>query len=524
MKKIILCACLSSFLLPVAADERPRLVVGIVISHFHPEWLEWYGAELSAGGFRRATGGQAWTMDYNYFYSQTGVDHASIYTGMLPADHGIISHAWHDRLRKGRQPAVASPEYLEVGSRGAGDIKSLSPRFLQAISLGSALKMSDATSKVFSIAMNGEEAVLSGGNSADLAIWYSEETGEWVSSTFYAGQLPAWLSRFNYTIDSDLFVNKGWAPLSREKNGIARFTRRAAPSSFYYDIARARRQYNTYRVLKATPHANTLVGALAGALVDGEQLGKDNVPDLLALNFSCLDYTYRDFAVDSPENKDVVLRLDQDLATLFATLDTRVGKGNYTVFLTFSEARELLPPELERLKVNSEYFAISRAVALMKSYLGLLYGPGDWIIDHDAAQVYLNRDLIAERGLNPREVQDRAADMMIDFEGISKVMTAHALASATSSSGANRLVQNSFYHKRSGDLLFCLQPTWTAELKELEDTHARYSRRSTVPLYLWGAGVPAGGGGRHDMADLLPTLCRILGLPVPYTARGNELF
>ena len=151
-------------------------MVGIVVSNFYPEWLRWYDAELSTGGFKRLMAGRTLTMYYSYFYSQTGVDHASIYTGTLPADHGIVSHAWYDYLRHKRQWAVESPEHTEVGS-GETTIKGSSPRFLQALSLGSALKMNNTSSKVFSIAMNSEEAVLSGGNSADMAIWYSEGTG-----------------------------------------------------------------------------------------------------------------------------------------------------------------------------------------------------------------------------------------------------------------------------------------------------------------------------------------------------------
>ncbi|MDR2130119.1 MAG: alkaline phosphatase family protein [Odoribacteraceae bacterium] len=523
MKKIILFLCFSFSSFAVAAGERPRLVVGIVISHFYPEWLQWYGPALSAGGFKRLTGGRSLTMDYNYFYSQTGVDHASLYTGMLPAEHGIVSHAWYDRLRKKRQDAVASPEHVEVGSAGTNEVKSFSPRFLRTLSLGSVLKMNDASSKVFSVAMNGEEAVLSGGNSADLAIWYSEETGEWITSSYYAPRLPAWLSRFNDTIDSDVFVRAGWTSLPRRQAGGGRPANRPGSSAgFYYDIARSRKEYNTYRVLKATPHANTLVRALAEALISGEGLGEDDAPDLLTLNFSCLDYMHRDFAVDSGENKDLVLRLDGELSALFAHLDASVGAGNYTVLLTVSEARELLPGELARLKVEAGYFSVSRASALIKSYLGLVYGDGEWLVDYDQGQLYLNRDLINERKLDPREMQERVAEMMIDFEGVDKVMTAYSLTRATSPPGTNRLVQNAFYHKRSGDVMFCLQPTWVPELKGVEDTYCRYSRRTVVPLYLWGAGIPAEIDGRQEVTGVMPLLCRILGIPLPYTIREDQ--
>jgi len=65
-------------------------------------------------------------------------------------------------------------------------------------------------------------------------------------------------------------------------------------------------------------------------------------------------------------------------------------------------------------------------------------------------------------------MQDKVADFMIEFEGVAKVMTAYSLTHTSFPEGINRLVQNSFSHKRSGDVLFCIHPTWVSELKELE--------------------------------------------------------
>lgn len=512
------------FSLGTYAQHKPKVVVGIVVSHFYPEWLEWYEQDLGSGGFKRLMKQAATlSMNYNYFYTQVGVDHASIYTGMLPSEHGIVSRAWYDRLRKNRQYSALSGMYHEIGT--GTNAYGLSPDFLQTISLGSAMKMNNAQSKVYGIAMNGDEAVFSGGSSADLAIWFNERNGKWISSDYYKPQLPDWLDQFNANVESDSFVAKGWMSLANESSGGAKLRNRIGlTNGFYYDIARTKREYNTYRVLKATPHANTLVRMLAERLIDEERLGQDNDPDLLTLNFSCLDYMHRDFTVDSEEEKDVVLRLDKDLEYLFAHLDAKVGKDNYTVFLTFSEMRELLPEDLRKMKVNSDYFSITKAVALLKSYLGLLYGPGDWIVDYDQGQIYLNRDLVEKNKLDLKEMQDKVANLLIDFEGVSKVITAYSLTHTAFPTGANQLVQNSFYHKRSGDVMFCLHPTWVSELKEIEDMYFRHSKRPIVPLYLYGAGLPSGLKGNYEMSDLLPTLCRILKIPVPYTAKGKPMF
>lgn len=53
MKKIILFVLMFSSFVSFAAENKTKLVVGVVISHFYPEWLEWYRQDLSAGGFKR---------------------------------------------------------------------------------------------------------------------------------------------------------------------------------------------------------------------------------------------------------------------------------------------------------------------------------------------------------------------------------------------------------------------------------------------------------------------------------------
>ena len=157
MKKVILFVLMFSSFISVRAENKTKLVVGIVINHYYPEWSEWYKQDLSEGGFKRITRqGAMLTMNYDYIYTQTGVDHATIYTGMLPMEHGIVSKQWFDRLRRSRQNAVQVGNYHEIGSQPGDSVRGLSPDYMQTISLGSALKMNNNLSKVYSIAMNGE--------------------------------------------------------------------------------------------------------------------------------------------------------------------------------------------------------------------------------------------------------------------------------------------------------------------------------------------------------------------------------
>ncbi len=508
---------ISTFLF--AADNKTKLIVGITVSNFYPEWLAIYGNDLSEGGLRRLTEqGRVIGADYAYLFSQTGVDQATLYTGMLPAEHGIVAHDWYDRLRKKRQNNVLSDNYLLLGEDG---VKGLSPDALQALTLGCAMKMNNAFSKVYSVAVNGEEAVLSGGSCANLALWLSESTGKWVSSDYYTDSLPGWLKSYNSKMESDFFIRRGWMSLADENANTTALRLKnkvGLGSGFFYDLAQAKRKFDTYRILKATPYANTLVTDLALELIRNERLGVDNDADLLALNYSSLDYMNRDFGVYSREFQDLVVRLDKDVEKLLNELDSRIGKGNYTVFLTFSEARELLPEELGKMRLSSGYFSIFKAVALLKSFLNLVYGEGDWIVDYDSEQIYLDRQLIEQKKVALKEIQDKIADFMIEFEGVGHVLTSYSLTHNASSAGKEVLFQNAFSQKRSGDILYSLVPTWVPTLKEREDNFARYSKRNRVPLYLYGAGVDAQLPDECQMIDLLPILCRILNIPVPYTA------
>ncbi len=518
MKAIVLGFLLGISGIVAMAGSKPKLVVGITISQFYPEWLTIYENELSEGGFRRIMNeGKSSMADYNYIFSQTGVDQATIYTGLLPSEHGVISHAWFDRLRNRRQSNVVAQDYRLIGEEGD---EGFSPDWLQALTLGCAMKMNNAFSKVYSISVNGEEAVLSGGSCANMAFWLSEKSGKWVSSDYYADSLPGWLNVYNARMESDYFVRRGWMSLGDEGGNTAALrwkNKIGLANVFFYDLAQAKRKYDTYRILKATPYVNTMVVDLATELMGAEQLGKDNDPDLLMLNFSCLDYMNRDFGVYAREFQDVVLRLDKDMERLLTELDNCVGEGNYVLFLTFSESRELLPEELEKIRLAGGYFSIFKAVALLKSFLNLMYGDGDWILDYDAGQIYLDRTLIAKNKIPLKDIQDKTADFMIEFEGVSRVVTAHSLTHNASSSGIELLFQNSFSQKRSGDVLYTLQPTWIPELKDPEDQFARYSKRHKVPLYLYGGGA-VGLPGECEMTSLLPFLCRLMEIPVPYTA------
>ena len=98
MKKIILFLALSIGI-NSQAQQRPKLVVGIVVDQMKMEYLYRFSDDFSANGFKRImnNGYTFHNMHYNYVPTYTAPGHASIYTGTTPSTHGIVGNDWFNK-------------------------------------------------------------------------------------------------------------------------------------------------------------------------------------------------------------------------------------------------------------------------------------------------------------------------------------------------------------------------------------------------------------------------------------------
>src|SRR5689334_13597442 len=85
-----------------STNEKPKLVVGIVVDQMRFEYLNRFQGKFGEGGFKRLMN-QGFTVKnghYNYVPTVTGPGHASVYTGSTPAIHGIIGNEFYDKQIK----------------------------------------------------------------------------------------------------------------------------------------------------------------------------------------------------------------------------------------------------------------------------------------------------------------------------------------------------------------------------------------------------------------------------------------
>lgn len=78
-------------------------------------------------------------------------------------------------------------------------------------------------------------------------------------------------------------------------------------------------------------------------LIKREGFGKDDVPDLLAINHKIIDHVGHEWHMHAPEMGDAVRYQDRDLVQLIRILDRLVGKGRWAMTMTADHGHTPLP-------------------------------------------------------------------------------------------------------------------------------------------------------------------------------------
>lgn len=535
MKRLLmLMITLSSFsaLAQNPDQPKPRLIVGIVVDQMRYDYLTRYWHRYGTEGFRKLfREGHAFTnTHFNYVPTYTGPGHASIYTGCTPSAHGIISNNWYDRKQK--KVIYVTDDSLVKGVGTMAAAGKMSPRPMISTTISDELRIaSNMRSKVMGIALKDRGAILPAGHSANGAYWYEGATGNWISSSWYMDALPPWVQSFNKDSVAKKLLKEIWTPLLptdqyKESTSdevayedlLAGHTRPVFPYNF------AQNAPGNFDVIKYIPAGNTLTKEFALAALRGEQLGKDEFTDILAISFSSPDYAGHQFGTHAIEMQDMYLRLDLELADLIRQIENEVGKGQVLFFLTADHAAIPNPQFLLDRKIPAGIFNITQVKDSLVRYMNSRYGMQSWILALEDDQVYLDHQLLSKNKLDYEEVCDDLAKVLLGFDGVAYTLTASDLQKGEFTFGIRSLVQKGFYPKRSGDVVLMLEPG-LIEYKAKGSTHgSAYTYDTHVPLIFYGAGISKGITTRFvEITDIAPTLAQMLGIQPPNTATGKTL-
>jgi len=499
MKKVLVLALAAACLLP-AAPKKPKLVVAIVFDQFRYDYLERFRSEYHAGFDRLLKDGAVFTSaHYEHFPTVTAVGHSTFLSGALPSESGIIGNEWYDRTEGRLVTSVSDPATKLVGGRGG---EGSSPQRFLVSTVGDELKMSNGgKSRVIGVSLKDRAAILPAGHMANGAYWLDNTTGNFVSSTYYFADVPAWVKSFNDARPADRYMGKEWLTHSMPK---------AAPA--------------IYAALAASPYGNEMVESFAEKALQNEQLGKHEDTDVLTVSFSSNDYIGHEYGSDSPEVHEISVRSDVLLDKLLQAVDRQVGLANVVVVMTADHGGGPVPEVNVARHMPGGRLARGVVANTVLKALKAKYGNFDWIANSEEHSLYLNLAQIAAQKLDRDEVARTAAQALATIPHVSRVYTREQLISgAVLNDYSGRLVLNGYYAPRGADVEFLLDPYWLNTT-----THASHGTTfdydTHVPVIFMGTGIRA---GRYDQSifvnDIAPTLANILHVETPSGSVGRVL-
>lgn len=519
--------------------EKPKLVVGIIVEQLRYDQIARFSDRYGDKGIRRLMneGTSFRNASYQSMLMESAPAHATISTGTEPSWHGITSDSWYFPLRNELVYCTQDPGVDPAG--GGYEAGLHSPLHMVASTFTDELKMATSNeAKVFGVGLKEHTAILSAGHAADAAYWYENSTGNWISSTWYIDSLPSWVNDFNAMLYPLSYLTRIW-DLSRPMHCYYDCVSDTSLTEigfdgrnyFPYDLKKLNNnmKINPLRessFIRETPYGNSLTTDFTKKLIEMEDIGKDDIPDFLTVCYSTTENIGLRFGPSSYEMADAIIRLDKEIEDLLDYLVDSVGKQNILVYFTSAHGIAEIPSVLTENRIPAGYFRIEQVLYLLRSYLKLIYGDGDWVKGYTGRQVYLNRTLIEDSDITIEEVQKTAARFLVQVTGVSSAYPFSEFVINDFGAGNLKRIINSYHPQRSGDIIITLNPGWVEAGSDIATNHSTsYDYDSHIPLIWFGWSVDRASVSREvSMTDIAPTLSTLVNVPFPNACTGEPLF
>ncbi|TXB64809.1 alkaline phosphatase family protein [Vicingus serpentipes] len=533
MKNFILAILLMATTVSNAQNNKPKLVVGIVVDQMRYDYLDRYWNKFGEDGFKKLinNGFNCQNTHYNYMPTYTAPGHASIYSGTTPENHGIIANTWFNK-ESGKY--FYCTEDTTVATLGSGSKNGLmSPKNMITTTITDELKLAtNFKGKVIGVSLKDRGAILPAGHKADAAYWYDGgNEGKWISSTYYMNDLPKWVQDVNSKNSANTYLNKPWntlLPIKDYTESIpddnhyeGTFTGEEKPI-FPHNLPALRDSNSNYSLIKATPFGNTILKEMAIAAIKGEQLGKDDITDFLAISFSSPDYVGHQFGPMSIEVEDTYLRLDRELAEILTLLEAQFKNDEVLIFLTADHGAVNVPQYLIDNHIPAGYFDMKSAAKDLSKKCKTQFGVDSLIRNISNSHVFLDYNRIDANKLNQKKIENAIATWLLDYEGVALTLTRNSLESTKFDEGIASIIQRGFNQNRSGDILFTLESGWIMSGYSTGTTHGSpYQYDTHVPLLWYGAGIAKGETkSKIVIPDIAATLAVMLNIQAPSACTG----
>ncbi|ACU03572.1 alkaline phosphatase PafA [Pedobacter heparinus] len=514
--------------------KRPKLIVGIVVDQMRWDYLYRFYNRYGQAGFRRMLN-EGFTCEntmISHLPTYTAIGHTSIYTGSVPAIHGIAGNDFINQQTGKTMYCAGDSTVQTVGSISPAG--KMSPCNMLSSTITDELKLAtNFRSKVIGIALKDRGGILPAGHVADAAYWLDDATGNWITSTFYMQELPAWVKAFNAGKQIQKYLSQDWNTLypvntyvqSDQDNSKyeGKFKGTDKPV-FPVKLAEIEKTMGP-ALIRSTPFGNTLTLNMAKAAVDNEQMGQNTVTDFLAVSLSSTDYIGHQFGINSIEVEDTYLRLDRDLADFFNYLDVKLGKGNYTVFLSADHGGAHNPLFLQDHKLPGDLWNSGSCLKQINSILKEKYGRENLILTLINNQVHLNNTIIEQNRLDAEAIKNECIQFFQKQDGIAWAVDMEKIQTTSIPAAIKERIINGYNRQRSGIVQLILQTGWYTGTSKTGTTHGAWNPYDAhIPLVWMGWGIKHGKSNKQTyMTDIAPTIAALLNIQPPSGSIGKTI-
>lgn len=516
-----------------AAIERPKLVVGIVVDQMRWDYLYRYQKRYTDGGFKRLLG-EGFSCENTmipYVPSVTAIGHTCIYTGSVPSIHGI---AGNNFVKDGKKVYCTDDDSVKpVGTTSVAAL--MSPRNLWVSTIGDEMKIaSNGRAKVVGVALKDRASILPAGHNPNGAFWFDDQTGCFITSSYYMDHLPKWVEAFNDKRLPEQYLSQKWNTLypkntytesTTDENEYENGIREGVKATLPLNLPELYKKYG-YGIIRNTPFGNSLTLDMAKVAIDGEQLGADDETDLLAVSCSSTDYIGHQVGTHAIETEDTYLRLDKAIADFLTYLDSKVGKGNYLVFLSADHGAMNNAAFLQDRRIPAGSWDASATAKKLNHVLAKEYPEaGDIVKTVMNYQVFFNRDVIKSKQLDFDNIKQTVVNVLKEDPS---VLYACDMAKASTESIPEEVksrIINGYNRERSGDVVIILKPNFYAHGMKGTDHGAWNSYDTHIPLVFMGWGIKHGATTKQTfMTDIAPTIAAMQHVQAPNGCVGKAIF
>lgn len=515
--------------------KRPKLVIGIVVDQMRWDYLyRYYDRYENDGGFKRLLN-DGFTCENTFIShlpSYTAVGHTTIFTGSVPAIHGIAGNNWIDQATGKNIYCTEDSTVQSVGTTSSAG--KMSPRNLLATTITDELRLAtNFRSKVIGVSLKDRASILPAGHNPTGAFWFDDATGKFITSTWYMKDLPDWVKSFNQKDEPSQLTATPWTtlyPINTYKQSTADDVAWEGKYKGEMHTTFPHNLKDVYQadkdVIRSSPFGNTLTLDFAKAAIDGNNLGGGDFTDFLTINCASTDYVGHKFGPNSIEVEDVYLRLDKDLGGFFSYLDAKVGKGNYTVFLTADHGAAHSINFMKEYKMPADFLQTNKLIADLNAKLKDQFKEDKLVLSDDNYQINFNNVKINQLHLDYAAIKHTAITYLKQNPDFEFVVDLENIGAAAVPEPIKSMIVNGYNTKRSGTIQLIPFSGWfEGGYGGTGTTHGTWNAYDThIPLVWMGWGVKHGATNRTtNMTDIAPTVAALLHIQMPSGSVGQVI-